>query len=62
MRELISTVFVFGFLLVYAGLLVGFLLWTLGRSLHRPGKKTARRARLEHPSASRLFNRPSDAL
>jgi len=61
MSEILSRVFVVGVLLVYAGLVVGFLLWNLERRLRGSGKKRAWPAILEHLSASRFFNRPYDA-
>jgi hypothetical protein len=62
MSEIISKVFVVGLLLVYAGLVMGFLLWNLGRWLRgSSGKKRAWLAILEHLSASRFFNRPYNA-
>ena len=42
MNEILSGMFVIGFLLVYAGLVMGFLLWSLGRWLRgSAGKKEA---------------------
>jgi len=41
MSEILSRVFVIGVLLVYAGLVMGFLLWNLGRWLGGSGKKRA---------------------
>jgi hypothetical protein len=61
MNEILSRVFVIGFLLVYAGLVMGFLSWNLGRWLRSSGKKRPWPAFLEYLSASRFFNRPSDA-
>jgi len=61
MSEILSRVFVIGVLLAYAGLIVGFLLWNLGRWLRSSDRKRARPAILEHLSAWRFFNRPYDA-
>jgi hypothetical protein len=61
MNEIVSGVFVIGVLLFYAGLVMAFLLWNLGRSLRGAGRKRAWPAILEHFSASRFFNRPFDA-
>jgi hypothetical protein len=61
MSEVLSRVFVIAVLLVYAGLVMGFLFWNLGRRLRGSGKKRAWPAILEHLSASRFFNRPYDA-
>jgi hypothetical protein len=38
MSEVVSRVFVIGVLLFYAGLVMVFLLWKLGRRLRGPGK------------------------
>jgi hypothetical protein len=57
MWELVSKVFVIGVLLFYAGLVMAFLFWNLGRWLRGSGKKRARRATLEQSSARRIFNR-----
>ena len=61
MSEIVSGVFVIGVLLFYAGLVMAFLLWKLGRSLRSSGKKRPWPAILEHFSASRTFNHPFDA-
>jgi len=61
MNETISGVFIIGVLLFYAGLIVGFLLWNVGRSLRRSGKKSTRPAVLELPNLSRVFNPTHDA-
>jgi hypothetical protein len=61
MSEIFSKVFVIGLLLAYAGLVVGFLLWNLGRRPRVSGKKRAWPAILEHLSASRFFSRRYDA-
>jgi hypothetical protein len=61
MSEIISRVFVIAVLLFYAGLLMAFLLWSLGRWLRGSGKKRAWPAILEYVTRSRLFNRPYDA-
>jgi hypothetical protein len=61
MSEILSKVFVIGILLVYAGLVLGCLLWNLRRWLRGSGKKRAWPAILEHLSGSRFFNRPYDA-
>jgi hypothetical protein len=61
MSEVVSTVFVIGVLLFYAGLVMVFLLWKLGRWLRGSGKKRPWPALLEHFSISRFSDRPSDA-
>ena len=62
MSEILSRVFVIGLLLAYAGLVMGFLLWNLGRWLRgSSGKKRVWAAILDHLSAARFFNRPDDA-
>jgi hypothetical protein len=60
MSEIVSRVFIIGVFLFYAGLVMVFLLWKLGRWLRRSGKKRAWPALLEHFSISRFSNRPSD--
>jgi hypothetical protein len=61
MSEILSRVFITGVLLFYAGLVVAFLLWNLGRWLRGSGKKRAWPAILEYVARSRLFNRPYNA-
>jgi len=61
MNETISGVFIIGVLVFYAGLIAGFLLWNVGRSLRRSGKKKTRAAVVELPSLSRVFNPTQDA-
>jgi len=61
MSEILSRVFVIGVLLVYAVLVMGFLLWNLRRWLRSSNRKKARPAKLGHLSAWRFFNRPYDA-
>ena len=61
MSEILSMVFVMGLFLVYAGVIVGFLLWNLGRRLRGSGKKRAWPTILEHLSVSRFFNRSYNA-
>jgi hypothetical protein len=61
MSEILSRVFIVGVLLVYAGLIMGFLLWNLGRWLRGSARKRAWSAILEHLSAWRFFNPPYDA-
>jgi hypothetical protein len=61
MAEIFSQVFVIAVLIFYLGLLMGFLLWKLGRWLGSSGKKRAWPAILEHLSASRLFHPHYDA-
>jgi len=56
MAEIVSQVFVIAVLLFYAGLLMGFLFWKLGRWLGGSSKKKVWPAILEHLSPSRLFN------
>jgi hypothetical protein len=60
MSEIVSRVFVIGVFLFYAGLVVAFLSWKLGRWLRGSGKKRASPALLGHFSLSRLSDRPSD--
>jgi hypothetical protein len=61
MSDILSRVFVIAVLLFYAGLIMGFLLWNLGRWLRRPGKKRPWPAILEHLSTLRIFNRSYNA-
>jgi hypothetical protein len=61
MSEILSRVFVIGVLLAYTGLIVGFLLWNLGRWLRSSDRKKSWPAILEQFSAWRFFNRPYDA-
>jgi hypothetical protein len=61
MSEILSRVFVIGVLLAYAGLIMGFLVWNLGRWLRGSDRKKAWPAILEHLGAWRFFNRPYDA-
>jgi hypothetical protein len=61
MSEILSRVFVIGLLSVYVGLVMGFLLWNLGRWVGGSGKKRAWPAILEQLGASRFFNPPYDA-
>jgi hypothetical protein len=56
MNEIISRVFVFLLLLVYVGLVMGFLLWNLRRWLGSSGKKRVWPAILEHLSVLWVFN------
>jgi hypothetical protein len=61
MSEMVSRVFLIGVLLFYAGLVMAFLLWSLGRWLRGSAKKRAWPAILEYVARSRLFNRPYNA-
>jgi hypothetical protein len=61
MSEILSRVFLIGVLLAYAGLIMGFLFWNLGRWLRGSDRKRAWPAILEHLSAWRIFNRSYDA-
>jgi hypothetical protein len=56
MAEIVSQVFVIAVLLFYAGLLMGFLFWKLGRWLGGSSKKRVWPAILEHLSVLRLFS------
>jgi hypothetical protein len=61
MSEIVSRVFVISVLLFYAGLVVAFVLWSLGRWLRGSAKKRAWLAILEYVTRSRLFNRSYNA-
>jgi len=61
MAEIVSRAFVIGVLLFYAGLVMAFLLWSMGRRLRRPEKKGPGPAAPESPSARRILSPPFDA-
>ena len=58
---IVSQRFVIAVLLFYAGLVMAFVLWNLGRWLRNSGKRRERPAILERSSARRIFHRPFDA-
>ena len=57
MGEIISRVFVVGVLLFYAGLVIAFVLWNLGRRLRKSEKGKERPDVLGRSVARRIFNR-----
>ena len=61
MSEIVSRVFVVGVLLFYAGLVMAFLLWNLGRWLRGSGKRKDRPPILERSSTRRILSRPFGA-